>query len=97
MGCHGNHAFKYSQNKIFPVDSFFGGDAWGPIEQFDTHGTCNMILIARFKRSSSFFVFFTTPKNTISALIFLGLFSMKQDTFLILKLLIKFLKELVVG
>ena len=25
MGCHGNHAFKYSQNKIFPVYSFLGG------------------------------------------------------------------------
>ena len=39
-----------------------------------------------------------TPKNTISPWIFFeDFFSMKHDTFLILKLLIKFLKELVVG
>ena len=39
-----------------------------------------------------------TSKNTISTWIFFeDFFSMKHDTFLILKLLIKFLKELVVG
>ena len=39
-----------------------------------------------------------TSKNTISTWIFFeDIFSMKHDTFLILKLLIKFLKELVVG
>ena len=39
-----------------------------------------------------------TPKHTISPWIFFeDFFSMKHDTFLILKLLIKFLKELVVG
>ena len=39
-----------------------------------------------------------TSKNTISTRIFFeDFFSMKHDTFLILKLLIKFLKELVVG
>ena len=70
MGCHENHAFKNSQNKFFSCGQFFGGHAWGPNEQFDTHGTCNMILIARFQRYSSFFIFFTTPKITISALIF---------------------------
>ena len=50
-----------------------------------------------FRDFSSFFIFFSPPKNTISSQIFLGLFSIKQDTFLILKLLITFLKELVVG
>ena len=39
-----------------------------------------------------------TSKNTISTWIFFeDFFSVKHDTFLILKLLIKFLKELVVG
>ena len=39
-----------------------------------------------------------TSKNTISTWIFFeDFFSRKHDTFLILKLLIKFLKELVVG
>ena len=39
-----------------------------------------------------------TFKNTISTWIFFeDFFSMKHDTFLILELLIKFLKELVVG
>ena len=39
-----------------------------------------------------------TSKNTISTWTFFeDFFSMKHDTFLILKLLIKFLKELVVG
>ena len=39
-----------------------------------------------------------TSKNTISTWIFFeDFFSMKHDTFLILKLLMKFLKELVVG
>ena len=39
-----------------------------------------------------------TSKNTTSTWIFFeDFFSMKHDTFLILKLLIKFLKELVVG
>ena len=39
-----------------------------------------------------------TSKNTISTWIFFkDFFSMKHDTFLILKLLIQFLKELVVG
>ena len=41
--------------------------------------------------------YFTPPKNTISPQIFRTFFSIKQDTFLILKLLITFLKELVVG
>ena len=117
MGCHGNHAFKHSQNKFFSRDNFFGGHDWGPNNQFDTHGilswgskvgqirslgTCNMILFAGFSDFSSFFVFFTPPpppkkKKSFPLDFFEDFFSMKQDNFLMLKLLKTFLKELVVG
>ena len=30
MGCHGNHAFKHSQNKFFPGE-IFEGMPWVPI------------------------------------------------------------------
>ena len=45
---------------------------------------------------SSFFICYHPQKIPFPSE-FLGLFSMKQDTFLILKLLTTFLKELVVG
>ena len=38
MGCHGNHAFRQSQNKFLAGDIFRGGGhTLGPYEQFDTH------------------------------------------------------------
>ena len=86
---------------------------WGSNEQFNTHGnlswgskvgqirsygTNNMKLIACFQRFFFIFLIFVTPKNNISPRIFLRtFFSIEQDTFLILKLMILFLKELVVG
>ena len=85
------------------------GHDWGSNEQSNTHGnlswgskvgeirsygTSNMILIACFQQFFFIFRIFFTPKNTISPRIF---FSIKQDTFLTLKLLITFLKELGVG
>ena len=89
------------------------GHAWVPNEQFDTNGILswgsklgqirsqgisNMILFAGFRPFFSFFVFLSPQKNTISAQNFFeDFFSMKQDTVLILKLLITYLKELVVG
>ena len=117
MGCHGNHAFKHSQNKFFSRDIFSGGHDWGPngnfswgskVDQIRSPGTCNMILFASFSDFSSFFVFFTPPppppkkkkkkkKKTFPHEFFEAFFSMKQDTFLVLKLLKTFLKELVVG
>ena len=42
---------------FFSCGQFFGGHAWGPNEQFDTHCTCNMILIARFQRFSALIFF----------------------------------------
>ena len=66
------------------MHKFLGHD-WGSNEQFNIHenlswgrkvgqtrsyGTSNMILIACFRRFSSFFVFFSPPKNTISPQIF---------------------------
>ena len=97
---------------LFSGDKFFGHD-WVSNEQFNTHGnlswgskvgqirfygTSNMILIAGFQRFFVIFHIFSPPKNTISPRIFFDdFFSIKQDTFLILKLLITFLKKLVVG
>ena len=75
MGCHGNHAFKHSQN-IFFLGTLFWGHAWCPHEQFDTNGnlswgskagqtrakgTSNMIANACFSDFSSFFVFPPPP------------------------------------
>ena len=91
----------------------FLGHDWGSNEQFSTHGnlswgskvgqiryygTSNMILIACFQQFFFIFRIFSTPKNTISPRNFFeDFFSIKKDTFMILKLLITFLKELVVG
>ena len=91
----------------------FLGHDWGSNEQSNTHenlswgskvgqiisyGTSNMILIACFQRFFFIFRIFSPPKNTISPQIFFeDFFSIQQDTFLILKLLITFLKELVLG
>ena len=63
-----------------------------------SYGTSSMLLIADFQRFFIFFRIFFTPQKYISLQFFLRtFFSIKQDTFLILKLLITFLKELVVG
>ena len=53
-------------------------------------------LLPVFGDFSSFFICYHPEKIPFPSE-FLGLFSMKQDTFLILKLLTTFLKELVVG
>ena len=97
---------------FFSGENFLGHD-WGSNEQFNAHGnlswgskvgkirsygTSNLILTACFQRFFFIFRIFFTPKNTISPRIFFeDFFSIKQDTFLILKLLLTFLKELVVG
>ena len=68
------------------------------VGQIRSYATSNMILIACFQRFFFIFRIFSTPKNTISPRKFFeDFFSIKQDTFLILKLLITFLKELVLG
>ena len=100
-----------ARRSFFFGDKFLGHD-WGSYEQSNTngnlswgskvgqirsYGTSNMILIACFQRFFFIFRIFSSPKNTISHQIFRTFFSIKQDTFLILKLLITFLKELVVG
>ena len=88
----------------------FLGHDWGFKEQFNTHenlslgskvgqirsyGTSNMILIARFQRFFFIFrIFFHPQKIPFPLRFFGGLFSIKQDTLLILKVLITFLKEL---
>ena len=98
--------------KFFSGDKFIGHD-WGSTEQFKTHrnlswgskvgqirsyGTSNMILIACFQQFFFIFRIFCTPqKYHFPSEFFEDFFSIKQDTFLILKLLITFLKELVVG
>ena len=84
----------------------FFGHAWGPNEQFDTQGilswgskvgqiryqsTCNIILFAAFQRLCSFFDFFHPNIPFPNGLFWT--FSMKQDTFLILKLSITFRNE----
>ena len=78
----------------------YGNLSWGSkVGEVRSYGTSNMILIACFSDFSSFFVFFLTPKkyHFPSDFFFEDFFSIKQDTFLILKLLITFLKESVVG
>ena len=113
MGCHGNHAFRHSYNKFFSGDTFLGHDwgsneqfdthenlSWGSkVGQIRSYGTSNMILIACFRQIFFIFrIFFHSLKILFPLGFFLRtFFSIKQDTFLILKLLITFLKELVVG
>ena len=80
-----------------------GNLSWGSkVGQIRSYGTSYMILIACFQRFFFIFrIFFTPPpqkkKYHFPSDIFEDYFSIKQDTFLILKLLIKFLKELVLG
>ena len=89
------------------------GHDWGSNEQFNTHGnlswgskvgqirsngTSNMVLINCFHRFFFILHIFSPPKKKkFHSDCFWGLFSIKQDTFLILKLLITFVKELVLG
>ena len=109
MGCHGNHAFNYSQNKLLAWDIFL--HTCGLNEQFDTHGnmslgsnvgqirshgTSNMILFPIFSNFSSFVAFFH-PQNYHFPTDFLRTFFMKQDTILIIKLLITVLRGLIMG
>ena len=112
MGCHGNHTFRHSKNKFFSGDKYLAHD-WGSNEQSNTHGnlswgskvghirsygTSNMVLIACFQRFFFIFrIFFGPKKYHFPSDFFEDLFSITQETFLILKLLITFLKELVVG
>ena len=112
MGYHGNHAFRHSWNKFFSGDKFLG-HGWGSNEQFNTHGilsggskvvqirsygTSNMIIIVCFQPFFVIFrIFFTPQKYHFPSDFFYFFFFIKQDTFLILKLLIAFLKELVLG
>ena len=73
--------------------------SWGSkVGQIRSYGTSNMILIACFQRFFDIFrIFFHPPKIPFPLGFFVDFFSIKQDTFLILKLLITFLKDLVVG
>ena len=76
-----------------------GNLSWGSkVGQIRSYGTSNMTLIACFQRFFFIFRIFSTPqKYHFPSDFFEDFFSIKQDTFLILKLLITFLKELVVG
>ena len=83
MGCHGNDAFRHSQNKFFPGDNFFSMPGvplnnWIPMEsywgskvcQIRSQGTCNMILFAGCQRLYFIFHIFFIPNNTLSPKIF---------------------------
>ena len=113
MDCRGNHAFKHSQNKVFFLWTRFLGMpgvrmnnlththgilSWGSkVSQIRSQDTCYMIIFSGFQRFFLHFLYFFHPQNTISSRFFEDFFSVNQDTFLILKLLITFLKELVLG
>ena len=85
------------------------GHDWGSNEHFNSHGNLSRGSKVGQIRSygirndinclflCDFSYLFSPLKNTISPQIFKDFFSIKQDTFLILKLLITFLKESVVG
>ena len=88
--------YDWGSNELFNTH---GNLSWGSkVCQIRSYGTSNMLVITCFKRVFVIFRIFFTPKNTIFPQIFLReLFSIKQDIFLILKLWITFLKELVVS
>ena len=97
---------------FFSGDKFFGHDwgsneqsdthgnlSWGSkVGQIRSYGTSNMILIACFQRFFFIFCIFSPPPPKYHFLsdFLRTFFSIKQDNFLILKLLITFLKESVV-